>query len=169
MGRPELVLIALGLSMDAFTVSLGKGTCMNRFNLQGTLVIALFFGSFQALMPLLGWLLGKQFERYITAVDHWIAFGLLAFIGGKMIFDDLQTNRSAEACGTVLRLRELLIMAVATSIDALAAGVTFSFLRVSIIPAVSLIGMITFILSFTGVCIGCKFGARLKNKAELVL
>ena len=160
-------MVALGLSMDAFAVSLGKGMCMNKLNLRNPLVIALFFGSFQALMPLLGWLLGKQFERYITAVDHWIAFGLLAFIGGKMMFDALKANRSQDACENTLYLRELSILAVATSIDALAVGVTFSFLHISIVPAVLLIGAIAFILSFAGVCIGCKFGAKLQDKAEL--
>ena len=159
-------MIALGLSMDAFAVSLSKGMCIQRLDMQRPLVIAVFFGGFQALMPLLGWLLGKQFERYITAVDHWVAFGLLAFIGGKMIFDVLKDNGIPETCEYTLRLREVLILAVATSIDALAVGITFSFLHVAIIPAISLIGAITFLLSFAGVCIGHKCGAKLQSKAE---
>ncbi len=167
MGLLELVLIALSLSMDAFAVSLGKGMSMDKLNLRNPLVIALFFGGFQAAMPLLGWLLGKQFESYITAVDHWVAFGLLAFIGGKMIFEVLKKDRCPEECGDTLDLKELFMLAVATSIDALAVGITFSFLHVAIIPAVSLIGVVTFALSFSGVCIGCRFGTKLKSKAEL--
>ena len=161
-------MIALGLSMDAFAVSLGKGICMNKLNLRNPVVIALFFGGFQAAMPFLGWLLGRQFESYITAVDHWVAFGLLAFIGGKMIFEVLKRDRCPEKCRAILDLKELLLLAVATSIDALAVGVTFSFLHVAILPAISLIGIITFFLSLIGVCIGFRFGIRLKSKAELM-
>ena len=162
----ELILIALGLSMDAFAVSLGKGICMNKLNLRNAVIIALFFGGFQAVMPFLGWLLGKQFESYITAVDHWVAFSLLAFIGGKMIFEVFKKERCPEKCGNTLDLKELLLLSVATSIDALAVGITFSFLHVAILPAVSLIGIITLLLSFAGVCVGCKFGIKLKSKAE---
>ncbi len=168
MGWAELVLIALGLSMDAFAVSLGKGMCMDRLRPRSALLIAMFFGGFQALMPLLGWLLGSQFEQYITAVDHWIAFGLLGFIGGKMIYDVWKANREPDTCDFDLRLRELLLLAVATSIDALAVGITFSFLRIAILPAASLIGSITFAVSFAGVFIGSKFGTKLKSKAEFL-
>lgn len=167
MGLLELVLIAVGLSMDAFAVSLCKGLSMGRLNLRNAGVIALFFGGFQALMPLLGWLLGKQFESYITSIDHWIAFILLAFIGGKMVYEVLKGDSCYAEGGYVLNIRELLVLAVATSIDALAVGITFAFLRVSILPAVLLIGGITFVLSLAGVCIGHKFGAKLKSKAEL--
>jgi manganese efflux pump family protein len=168
VGWFELVLVALGLSMDAFAVSLGKGMGMHRLNLQKSLIIALLFGSFQAVMPLLGWLMGKQFERYITAVDHWIAFGLLGFIGVKMIFDAWKTDQRQQSCGNALQLQELLILAVATSIDALAVGITFSILYISIVPAVALIGVVTFILSFAGVCLGCRFGTKMKSKAESI-
>ncbi len=167
MGLLELLLIALGLSMDAFAVSLCKGLNMSRLNLRNAAIVALFFGGFQAAMPLLGWLLGTQFESYITSVDHWIAFGLLSFIGGKMIYEVFKKDRCPTAGGDILKIKALLLLAVATSIDALAVGITFAFLHVSIIPAVSLIGAITFVTSLAGVCIGYKFGARLKSKAEL--
>lgn len=167
MGLLELVLIALGLSMDAFAVSLCKGLSMGKLRFRNAVVIALFFGGFQAAMPLLGWLLGKQFESYITSVDHWIAFGLLSFIGGKMIYEVLKKDRCPVVSGDILRIKELFLLAVATSIDALAVGITFSFLHVLIIPAVSLIGAITFVTSLVGVCIGHNYGSKLKSKAEL--
>lgn len=163
----ELLLIALGLSMDAFAVSLCKGLNMLKPSIRHFGLIALFFGGFQAIMPLIGWLIGTQFEEYITGVDHWVAFGLLAFIGGKMIYsfiknDDCQTDDSEG-----LKMKDLLMLAIATSIDALAVGITFAFLQVSILPAVTVIGVTTFILSTIGVAIGYKFGARFKRKAEL--
>ena len=167
MGLLELILIALGLSMDAFAVALCKGFGMTKLRLRNTAVIALFFGGFQAVMPLLGWLLGKQFQRYITKIDHWIAFGLLCFVGGKMLYEVLKKDACPKENGDSLNIKELLVLAVATSIDALAVGITFAFLQVSIIPAVSLIGAITFVLSAAGVCIGHEFGSRLKSKAEL--
>ncbi len=164
----ELVLIAVGLSMDAFAVALCKGLGMKKLNYKQGLIIALFFGGFQALMPLAGWALGRQFERYITSVDHWIAFALLCYIGGKMIWDALH-EKDEEFCPLDQRLdlKEMLMLAVATSIDALAVGVTFAFLGVDIVPAVLLIGAITFALSFAGVLIGHRFGVRFKKKAEL--
>ena len=167
MGLLELLLIALGLSMDAFAASLCKGMSMKKRNPHHSAVIALFFGGFQAAMPLIGWLLGTQFESYITAVDHWIAFGLLAFIGGKMIYEALIKETCPTEDENALRIKGLLLLAVATSIDALAVGVTFAFLQVSIIPAVTFIGVVTFVLSYIGVFIGHKFGASLKTKAEL--
>lgn len=135
--------------------------------LKNSLVPALFFGGFQAAMPLLGWLLGKQFENYITAVDHWIAFGLLAFIGGKMIYEALKKDESPDKGETVLDLKQLTLLAIATSIDALAAGITFAFLKVSIVPSVLTIGLVTFALTLIGVLIGHKFGSRFKTKAEI--
>lgn len=168
MGLFELFVIAIGLSMDAFAVALCKGLSMRHPNVRNSVVIALFFGGFQAVMPLIGWLLGKQFAGYITGVDHWIAFVLLSLIGGKMIYEVFHGDGCPYDNGDTLDLRELFLLAVATSIDALAVGVTFAFLRVSILPAVSLIGVTTFILSFAGVFVGLKFGARLKSKAELV-
>lgn len=171
MGFSELLLIAVGLSMDAFAVAVCKGLKMRRLDIGKTAVIALFFGGFQALMPLLGWALGKQFEHYITSIDHWIAFFLLLFIGGKMIIEsfkkDKDSDENSEHDEEKLDLKELTLMAVATSIDALAVGVTFAFLQVNILTSITVIGSVTFILSALGVSVGHKFGAKYKNKAEL--
>lgn len=168
MGIVELFLIGLGLSMDAFAVSICKGLNMEKVNKAHCVVIALFFGGFQALMPLIGWSLGRQFEQYITMIDHWIAFVLLAFIGGKMILDsrkeEIEEIRKEESR---LDLKELFLLAIATSIDALAVGITFAFLNVDILPAIAIIGITTFVLSVMGVFIGNIFGSRYKNKAEL--
>ena len=167
----ELFLIAVGLSMDAFAVAICKGLSMRKMNYRHAAVIALFFGGFQALMPLIGWVLGKQFERYITSVDHWIAFILLAIIGMNMIREALGKDDEEEekGCqGDRLDLKELLMIVIATSIDALAVGVTFAFLQVSIVPAVSLIGITTFVLSLIGVSLGRVFGAKFKSKAEFL-
>ena len=165
----ELVLIGVGLSMDAFAVALCKGLSMRRVNYAHAAVIALFFGVFQAVMPLIGWVLGTQFARYITSVDHWIAFVLLGYIGGKMIWDALHEAPETAPCAGEgrLDLKELLMLAVATSIDALAVGITFAFLQVSILPAVATIGLITFALSFAGVVVGNRFGTRFQKKAEI--
>lgn len=167
MGLVELFLIAVSLSMDAFAVALCKGLSMKRLHIRSAVIIALFFGGFQAAMPLAGWLLGKQFARYITTVDHWIAFGLLALIGGKMIHEALMPEECPAGSGEVIRVRELVMLSVATSIDALAVGITFAFLQVRILPAVLFIGIITFGLSFAGVCAGHRFGSRIRQKAEL--
>lgn len=165
----ELVLIGVGLSMDAFAVALCKGLSMRRVNYAHAAVIALFFGVFQAVMPLIGWVLGTQFARYITSVDHWIAFALLGYIGGKMIWDALHEAPETAPCAGEgrLDLKELLMLAVATSIDALAVGITFAFLQVSILPAAATIGLITFALSFAGVVVGNRFGTRFQKKAEI--
>ena len=165
----ELVLIGVGLSMDAFAVALCKGLSMRRVNYAHAAVIALFFGVFQAVMPLIGWVLGTQFARYITSVDHWIAFALLGYIGGKMIWDALHEAPETAPCAGEgrLDLKELLMLAVATSIDALAVGITFAFLQVSILPAVATIGLISFALSFAGVVVGNRFGTRFQKKAEI--
>ena len=169
MGFAELFLIGVGLSMDAFAVSICKGLGMKRVNYRHALVIALFFGGFQALMPVIGWLLGSQFASLVTSVAHWIAFGLLAFIGGKMLWDALsqggsdsegEADAKAKAAHDRLDVRELLMLAVATSIDALAVGVTFAFLDVNIGAAVGIIGVTTFALSLVGVVVGNRFGAR---------
>ena len=165
MGLVELFLIGVGLSMDAFAVSVCKGLAMPEMRRKQGAVIALFFGGFQALMPLMGWALGKQFERYITSVDHWIAFLLLGWIGGKMIWDSF--HGAEESCRAGFSLKELLVLAVATSIDALAVGITFAFLQVSILPAAALIGCTTFVLSLAGVWTGRRFGSRLKDRATL--
>lgn len=169
MGFIELFLIGVGLSMDAFAVSVCKGLNMQKINMRHAVVIGLFFGGFQALMPFVGWALGKQFEQYITAVDHWIAFALLAFIGGKMVYEAIKGGDDDEKMhdGDKLDIKELFLLAVATSIDALAVGITFAFLRVSILPSITVIGVTTFAFSVGGVAIGNRFGAKYKNKAEL--
>ncbi len=167
MGIAEIFLIGIGLSMDAFAVAVCRGLKMQKLNVKHTAVIALFFGGFQALMPLIGWFLGKQFEKYITAVDHWIAFALLAFIGGKMIYDSFKKDDDDQGEKDIFNIKEIFVMAVATSIDALAVGITFAFLSVNIWSSISIIGVTTFVLSAIGVLIGHKFGTKYKNKAEL--
>ena len=169
MGIVELFLIGVGLSMDAFAVSICKGLCMKKLDMKQAAVIALFFGGFQAAMPLVGWALGTQFERYITSIDHWIAFGLLAIIGAKMLWDAFHEDDDEASCPVdgKLDLRELTMLAVATSIDALAVGITFAFLNVDIVPAVALIGVTTFALSIVGVAVGHRFGARYEKPATI--
>ena len=170
MGITGILGIGVGLSMDAFAVALCKGLGMKRVNYRHALVIALFFGMFQALMPVIGWALGTQFERFITPIDHWIAFCLLAFIGGKMLLDAVR-NEGCKECGEYrerLDLRELLMLAVATSIDALAVGITFAFLHVDIVLSATVIGIITFAISFAGVVVGNRFGARFERPATIV-
>ncbi|MGN0077990.1 MAG: manganese efflux pump MntP family protein [Coriobacteriales bacterium] len=217
MGVLELLLIGVGLSMDAFAVAVCKGLGMRSINYRHALTIALFFGAFQALMPLLGWALGSQFASFVTPVDHWIAFALLALIGGKMLWDalhegdaegtgphdavdaaagtgscgeapvsaDARDGEGGEGTGPIsegasqglqagcsqgeqLDLRELTMLAVATSIDALAVGISFAFLDIDIWMAIALIGVTTFALSFAGVAIGNRFGARYEKGAAIV-
>ena len=168
MGFLELLLIAVGLSMDAFAVSVGKGLGMRAFNARHAAVIALFFGAFQAFMPVVGWLLGAQFAHFVTSVAHWIAFALLAFVGGKMLWDAFHEDDADDhASDQHLDLRELVLLAVATSIDALAVGVSFAFLDVAIAPAAALIGVVTFALSFAGVAIGNQFGGRWEKPSTI--
>lgn len=168
MSLLELFLIGVGLSMDAFAVAICQGLCMPKLNWRHASVIALFFGSFQALMPALGWGLGSRFAERIRTVDHWVAFVLLGIIGLNMIREALGPEEET-ACAVEARLdlRRLLVLAVATSIDALAVGVTFAFLEVRILPAVTVIGATTFCLSLAGVAVGNYFGARYKRRAEL--
>ena len=168
MGFLEIFLIGIGLSADAFSVAVCKGLNMSRLNLKHCYIIALFFGGFQAIMPLIGYLLGTNFADYIEAFDHWIAFVLLGFIGGKMAIEAIRDKDEDEEEKTdVLKIGELTVMAIATSIDALAVGITFAFLKVNILLSVLLIGVTTFALSLAGVLIGNKFGAKYKSKAEL--
>lgn len=168
MGIIEFFLIGVGLSMDAFAVSVCKGLNMRKINKAHCFVIALFFGGFQAIMPLTGWLLGRQFEQYITAIDHWIAFGLLVLLGVKMIVDACKAEEEEiHKTESKLDLKELFVMAVATSIDALAVGITFAFLNVNIVLAITIIGCTTFVLSIVGVFVGNIFGSRYKNRAEI--
>ena len=164
MGFIELFLIAVGLSMDAFAVSVCKGLSVKKVGVKHAALAGLYFGGFQFLMPVIGYLLGFRFESVIETVDHWVAFVLLAFIGGNMIKESFG---KAEELNDDFGVRTMLLMAVATSIDALAVGITFAFLEVQILPAAGLIGVTTFLLSFAGIYIGNVFGARYKSKAEL--
>lgn len=166
MGLIEIFLIAVSLAMDAFAVSLCRGLCMRKINYKHALIIAGLFGGFQAAMPLLGWALGKQFKSYIVDIDHWIAFGLLLIIGGKMIWDTFEKDDGDKPLAEGLRIKELLLMAVATSIDALAVGITFAFLGTNIWIPVTIIGVLTFAICFAGVIVGNKFGAKYKKKAQ---
>lgn len=166
MGLIELFLIAVGLSMDAFAVSVCKGHAMPKCTFKKAAIVGLWFGGFQALMPAIGYILGAQFQEAIASIDHWIAFVLLALIGGNMIHEALDNDE--EEADASLDVKTMFLLAVATSIDALAIGITFAFLKVNIIPAVCFIGIVTFIISFAGVKIGNVFGARYKNKAEIV-
>lgn len=162
----ELILIAIGLSMDAFAVSVCKGLSMKKINYTYTAIIALFFGVFQALMTFVGWLLGSQFESYIVDFDHWIAFVLLGIIGVKMILESFKKNDN-ECEEADIKIKELFVLSIATSIDALAIGITFSFLNTNIALSTILIGGITLFLCAIGVILGNKFGAKHKGKAEL--
>ena len=165
MGLLELFIIAVGLSMDAFAVAICKGLSVRTLRPRHAVITGLYFGGFQALMPLIGFLLGVQFQSLITSVDHWIAFVLLALIGGNMIRESRDTDE--ENLSDSFSFTTMLPLAVATSIDALAIGVTFAFLQVDIIPAVCLIGVTTFVLSCIGVKAGNVFGAKYKSRAEL--
>lgn len=170
----EFILLGIGLAMDAFAVSICKGLGMVKVNKKQAFLIGLFFGGFQAIMPLIGWGLGIQFEKYINFLAHWIAFVLLVFIGGKMLYE-VWKEKKEEAVGcacceneTDFSMKDLFVLAVATSIDALAVGVSFALLGRPILEAVMIIGILTFIISITGVYIGNFFGSRYKHKAEVV-
>ena len=165
MGLLEIFVIGLGLAMDAFAVSICKGLAMKKMNWKKAIIIAVYFGIFQAFMPTAGYFLGSTFSEFVQKVDHWIAFILLAIIGGNMIKesrDDEAENRNDR-----VDIKTMVILAIATSIDALAVGVTFSFFEVNLLAAVTIIGIITFTLSVLGVVIGNKFGDKFQNKAEL--
>ena len=177
MGLIELFILAIGLSMDAFAVSICKGLCLRNASFKECGKVGLYFGGFQAGMPLIGFILGVQFKHYIVSIDHWIAFILLSFIGINMIRESMEkdevsciTNLSETAVDgeevNQLEFKDMIILSIATSIDALAVGVTFAFLQVDIVPAVSFIGIVTFILSSIGVKIGNVFGTKYKSKAE---
>ncbi len=170
MSLSELFIIAVGLSMDAFAVAICKGLSVQKAKINHMAITGLYFGIFQAGMPLIGYFVGKQFAQYITRFDHWIAFVLLGLIGANMVREALSKEENEECCddkNSSFGVKAMLPMAVATSIDALAVGVTFALLPdVKIIPAVSFIGVITFAFSFVGVKIGNVFGAKFKSKAE---
>ena len=161
----ELFVIAVGLSMDAFAVSICKGLSMKKMSWKNGIIAGLYFGGFQAGMPLIGYVLGTQFKVLITSIDHWIAFVLLGLIGANMVRESREHDD--ESVSDSFRFMTMLPLAVATSIDALAVGVTFAFLQVDIVPAVSFIGATTFVLSCIGVKIGHVFGTKYKSRAEL--
>lgn len=167
----ELFILAVGLSMDAFAVSVCKGLCVHKAGAREGCIAGAYFGGFQALMPLAGYFLGSQFKDSITSIDHWIAFILLSLIGANMVKEAFQKEEvTCEVLpdGTSpFAFKSMLPLAIATSIDALAVGVTFAFLDVQIVPAVSFIGIVTFFLSAAGLRIGNIFGVRYKSKAEL--
>ncbi|MBM6852825.1 manganese efflux pump [Mediterraneibacter glycyrrhizinilyticus] len=164
MGLIELFILAVGLSMDAFAVSVCKGLAMPKITVKKTLIVGLWFGGFQALMPAIGYLLGVQFRDQITSIDHWIAFILLGIIGANMIKEACSGDCEEESDS--LDVKTMFLLAVATSIDALAVGITFAFLNVHLLAAVSFIGVTTFTLSAIGVKIGNVFGTKYKSKAE---
>lgn len=162
----EILLIGIGLAMDAFAVSICKGLSMKKMNWKNAIIIALYFGVFQALMPLIGYFLGMTFESIVTTFDHWVAFALLTLIGGGMIkesFDDEDDKKNDK-----VDFKTMVVLAIATSIDALAIGITFAFFDVNIVLAVSIIGIITVIISVLGVKIGNRFGDKYQNKAQLM-
>ena len=165
MSLIELFLIAVGLSMDAFAVSICKGLSVRKAEPRHSLIVGAYFGGFQALMPAIGYVLGRQFESLITSVDHWIAFVLLGIIGGNMIREALKGEQ--EELDGSFTFKAMLPLAIATSIDALAMGVTFAFLQVQIVPAVLFIGVTTCVLSAVGLKVGNVFGAKYKSRAEL--
>lgn len=163
MGFLELFILAIGLSMDAFAVAICKGLSVKKLKLKHALIVGLYFGGFQAIMPLIGYMLGIQFEQLITSIDHWIAFALLGLIGANMIRESFG---KPEELNDEFGPKTMLPLAIATSIDALAVGVTFACLNAEIIPAISFIGTTTFVLSAVGIKIGNVFGMKFKSKAE---
>ncbi len=164
MSLVELFILAVGLSMDAFAVSICKGLSLGKISKKHMAIAGAWFGGFQALMPLIGYFLGSFFADMITKYAHWIAFILLVIIGGNMIKEALGEDEKVDAS---MGVKEMFLLAVATSIDALAVGVTFAFLKVAIVPAVSFIGCVTFVCSAIGVKIGSIFGSKYRSKAEL--
>ena len=165
MSLLEILFIGIGLAMDAFAVSVCKGLSMKKMNWKHAIIVALYFGIFQALMPVVGYFLGSTMSGFVGKIDHWIAFILLAIIGGNMIKES--TDDEIEKRNDRIDFKTMIILAIATSIDALAVGITFAFFKVNLPLAVTLIGAITFVLSILGVLIGNKVGDKLQNKAEL--
>ena len=162
-----VIAIAFGLAMDAFAVSLTSGIAIRHLRIKHALKLAIFFGSFQAIMPLIGWLAGLSLKDFISGVDHWIAFGLLSLIGCKMIYESFKIEPAVRAINP-LNVYVLLILSVATSIDALAIGVSFAFLRISIATPIIVIGVVTFLLSFLGTFVGNRFGHFFEKKIEIL-
>lgn len=166
MGIFEIFILGIGLAMDAFAVSICKGLSMKKMNWKKAIIIALYFGVFQAIMPAVGFFLGSTFENFVVSIDHWIAFILLLFIGGNMIKESF--SKEDENKNDSIDFKSMVVLAVATSIDALAVGITFAFFYVNIVVAISIIGIVTFIISLFGVKIGNKFGDKYENKAQFI-
>lgn len=166
MGLIEIILIGIGLAMDAFAVSVCKGLSMKKMNWKNAIIIAMYFGVLQALMPAIGYFLGSTFEEIVTSIDHWIVFILLLAIGGNMIKESF--NHEEEKKNDKVDFKTMIILAIATSIDALAIGITFAFFDINILEAIFMIGIVTFLLSLVGVKIGNKFGNKYQNKAEFL-
>ena len=162
----EILLIAIGLAMDAFAVSICKGLSMKKMNWKKALIVGAYFGIFQALMPIIGYFLGSTFEDLVTHIDHWIAFVLLVAIGGNMLKEAFANN--SENCNDNVDFKTMSILAIATSIDALAVGITFAFLQANIWVSATIIGIVTFIISIIGVKIGNRFGNKYERRAETV-
>ena len=166
MTLTEIILISIGLAMNAFAVSICKGLSIKKINWKVICIVGLYFGIFQAGMPIIGYFLGKGFESFVTKIDHWIAFILLSFIGINMIKEAFSKDENIN--GDDLSFKTMIILAIATSIDALAVGITFAFFDVNIIFSISMIGIITFILSAIGVILGNKFGNKYEKKSQLL-
>lgn len=168
MGFVEIFLIGVGLSMDAFAVSIGKGLSLKKVSARNALCVGLWFGGFQALMPLIGYFLGVSFASFVESIDHWIAFLLLAGIGGNMIREAIGGEDECDSMDSSFGVKTMFLMAVATSIDALAAGVTFAFIGADIWISVAIIGVTTFMFSVVGLCIGHLVGHRFHKGAEIL-
>ena len=166
MGLIELILLSIGLAMDAFAVSICKGISMKKMNWKKACIIGLWFGGFQALMPTIGYFLGTAFESFVTRIDHWIAFVLLVIIGGKMIKEAF--SKEKEDNDDDVSFKKMLFLAIATSIDALAVGITFAFFNVNVVLAIVLIGLVSFVLSVLGTKVGNRFGDKYEKKAEFI-
>ena len=162
----EVVLIAIGLAMDAFAVSICKGLSMKKMSWKKALIVGAYFGIFQGLMPVIGYFLGSTFESFVIQIDHWIAFVLLTLIGANMLKEAF--GKDCDNCNDSVDFKTMVVLAVATSIDALAIGITFAFLQTNIVLSALIIGMITFVVCILGVKIGNKFGDKYERKAEVV-
>ncbi|UCG90886.1 MAG: manganese efflux pump [candidate division WOR-3 bacterium] len=162
-----IIFIALGLAMDAFAVSVTSGLTIKNLQIKNALKIALFFGAFQAIMPIIGWLAGLSVRDLIAGFDHWVAFGLLCFIGSRMIYESIKPEQNKTPIDP-LNIFVLLLLSIATSIDALAVGLSFAFLDISIATPVIIIGIVTFILSYIGVSTGARIGHFFERKIEIV-
>lgn len=162
----EIFFISMGLAMDAFAIAICKGLAMKKLDIKKAIIIGLYFGIFQAVMPIIGYFLGATFEILVTKIDHWITFILLVFIGTNMIKESFE--KESKNCNDNVDFKTMIILAIATSIDALAVGITFTFFKANLLTSALIIGIVTFILSILGVKIGNKFGDKYQNKAEFI-